>query len=334
MMRRFLLVLLFLVGMTASATAGGPMTLTSDGHLFKVWSSVDGLILSHLGPNDFAEESVIPQSVSVPLETVKVIVDELTMTVYVVWSDELHGVSKVRLAIHADETWFGPLTIGGLDGTGARNPEALIHRAHSVIDDGSPEPEVIETTFLHLVWWRHDITDGLGHAIYLALPLEEDGLPDFNGVQPIDLKDLLPFGIGCNEAPDVNGLAYPQFFIGADGLPLLFTTDFGNCVFHILGIDYEVEEFEIPGTGIKRRRQIAVFRAGGEVMAIPPGLILTDAKMLLGQDFTVLIYWDVEGGVEWVLSKTESWSDVKRLPIGSGVSHEQAVELIRELVNN
>ena len=333
-MRRFIFILLFLVGTTTSAGAGSPMTLTSDGHLYKVWSAVEGLILTHLGPNDFVEESIIPQSVSVPLETVTIVVDERTMTAYVVWSDELNGASKVRLAIFSDATWFGPLTIGGLDAIAARNPMAMLNRARSVIEgDGESDPEILETTFLHLVWWRHDVTDGLGHAIYMALPLDDHGLPVFDDVQPVDLKDLLPFGIGCNEAPDVQGLAHPQFFTGTDGLPLLFTTDFGNCVFHILGIDYEVEEVEISGTSVKRRRQIAVFRSGGEVMAIPPGIALTDTKMLLSQDFTVLIYWDVAGGIEWILSKTEGWSDVKSLPIGNDVSHEQAVELIRELVN-
>ena len=332
-MRRHIFVLLFLVGTAASVMASGPMTLTTGGHLFKVWSSEEGLVLTHLGPNDFVEESVIPQTVSVPLGNVKIVVDELTMTAYVTWSDELHGASKVRLAILSSGTWFGPLTIGGLDGTSARNPEALLHRARTVVATDNGDPEVLETTFLHLVWWRHDVTDGMGHAIYLALPLDGSGLPIFDDVALFDLKDLLPFGIGCNEAPDVNGLAHPQFFIGANGLPLLFTTDFGNCVFHILGIDYEVEEVEIPGTSIKRRRQIAVFRSGGEVMAIPPGIALTDTKMLLSQDFTVLIYWDVAGGIEWILSKTEGWSDVKSLPIGNDVSHEQAVELIRELIN-
>jgi len=339
-MRRFILPLIVLISLAwAGSLVAGPMVLTSDGQLYKVWSSPEqGLVLSHVAAGTENEEFVIPQSINVNLETVSVLVYEKTATVFVIWEDLADSISRIRLAVLKDQSWTGPMTLGGESGFATSSPQAMLDTARSVVATGvSDNPdenstEILETTFLHCVWWQHDESSGFGHAVYLAIPLNEDGLPLINEAWPIDLQDLLPFGFGCSETPDVAGLAHPQFLKSPEGGPLLFTTDFSNCVFHMLQIEYEVVDGNNPENLDKRRRQIAVFRTGDMTMVIPPDVVLTDAKMLLSRDFSILIYWDEDDGVHWIRSDSQGWSAVKVLPIGTELNHEQAVNLLRKLV--
>lgn len=329
--------LIFALALVALVIGAGfaqaePMVLTSQGHLYKVWVADEGLVLSHSGPDTDLEEAVVPQTAGLGLDGVVLVVDGATATPFIIWTDSLDGLSSVRLAALVDGAWFGPAVLGGEDGTTITHPDALIHTVRTVIegDEGS-EPEILETTFLHTVWWRHDDVTALGHAVYLPIPLDSDAIPLLNEAEAHHLENLLPFGFGCDDNPDVAGLTSARFFIGAGGLPQLFTPDFADCVFHLLGIDYEVEEIDLPETNTKRRRQIAVFNAGDVVMAIPPDINLEAAKMFLGHDYSVLIYWDADDAVEWILSGTEGWTDVKNLPLDIGIDHERAVELLREL---
>ena len=332
-MRRliFALALVVLVGSAGFAQAD-PMVLTSEGHLYKVWVADEGLVLSHSGPDIDTEEALVPQTAGLVLDGVVLAVDEATATPFVIWTDSSGGLSSVRLAALVDGAWFGPAVLGGEDGTTISNPNALIHTVTTFIEgDEQTEPETLTTTFLHTVWWRHDDVTALGHAIYFPIPLDSDGIPLLDDAQAYDLENLLPYGFGGDDNPDVAGLTSARFFIGEGGLPQLFTPDFADCVFHLLGIDYEIEEIDPPGIDGKRRRQIAVFNTGEVMMAIPPDLDLLASKMFLGHDNSVLIYWDTEDAVEWVLSDTEGWTDIKSLPLGDDIDHEQAVELLRQL---
>jgi hypothetical protein len=339
-MRRliFALTLVVLVGIAGFAQAG-PMVLTTQGHLYKVWVAEEGLVLGHSGPGIETEEAVIPQTAGLSLDGVVLTVDEATATPFILWTDSSDELSSVRLAALVDGAWFGPAVLGGEDGTTLTNPDALIHTFSTVIEgDDETEPEVFETTFLHTVWWRHDDVTAMGHAVYLPIPLDSDGMPLLDETQAYDLENLLPFGFGCDDSPDVTGLTSARFFIGEGGLPQLFTPDFADCVFQLLGIDYEVEEIDIPETHGKRRRSIAVFHTGDVVMVIPPDLDLQASKMFLGHDNnSVLIYWDAvtgeetDGSIEWILSDTEGWTDIQSLPLGDDINHERAVDLLRTL---
>lgn len=333
-MRRliFALSLVVLVGSAGFAQAS-PMVLTSDGHLYKVWVADEGLVLSHSGPGVDTEEALVPQTAGLGLDGVVLVIDEATTTPFILWTDARDGLSSVRLAALVDEAWFGPVVLGGEDGTTITNPDALLHTVRTVIEsDDDIEPEILETTFLHTVWWRHDDVTALGHAVYFPIPLDTDGFPLLNEAEAFDLENLLPFGFGCDDNPDVEGLTSARFFIGDGGFPQLFTPDFADCLFQLLGIDYEIEEIEIPGTDEKRRRQIAVFNTGEVMMAIPPDINLQASKMFLGHDnHSVLIYWDTENGIEWILSTTNGWSNINTLPLGDDINHEQAVELLRKL---
>ncbi len=339
-MRRFILPLIILISLAwAASLAAGPMVLTSDGQLYKVWASPEeGLVLSHVAAGAENQEFIIPQSLNVSLESVSVLVYEKTTTVFVLWEDLSNEISRIRLAVLKDQSWAGPMTLGGEAGFATSSPQMLLDTATSTItttDPNDPEDtstEVLETTFLHCVWWQHDESSGFGHAMYLAIPLDDNGFPQINESSPIDLQDLLPFGIGCTETPDIEGLAHPQFLRSSEGDPLLFTTDFSNCVFHILQIQYEVLDENDPANLEKRRRQIAVFRTGDMSMLIPPDVVLTDAKMLLGSDYSVLIYWDEEDGVHWIRASSEGWSMTKVLRVDEELNHEQAVNLLRGML--
>lgn len=328
----FALALVALVGIAGFAQAE-PMVLTSQGHLYKVWVADEGLVLSHSGPGMDTEEAVIPQTLGLGLDDLVLVVNEATETPFILWTDSLSGLSSVRLAALVDGAWFGPTVLGGDDGTTLTNPDALIHTVRTVIedDDTEMEPEVLETTFLHTVWWRHDNVTALGHAIYFPIPLDTIGMPLLNEAEAHHLENLLPYGFGCDDNPDITGLTSARFFIGDGGVPQLFTPDFADCVFHLLGIDYEIEETIIPDTNIKRRRQIAVFRSGEVVMAIPPDINLEKSEMFLGHDYSVLIYWDAEEAIEWTLSNTDGWTGIKSLPLSEDINHERAVELLRKL---
>ncbi|MEN8163305.1 MAG: hypothetical protein ABFS37_04185 [Acidobacteriota bacterium] len=332
-MRRliFALALVVLVGSAGFAQAN-PMVLTSEGHLYKVWVADEGLVLSHSGPDIDTEDAFVPQTAGLVLDGVVLAVDEATATPFILWTDSLDGLSSVHLAALVDGAWFGPVVLGGEDGTTLSNTHALIHTISTVIegDDGS-EPELLETTFLHTVWWRHDNVTALGHAVYFPIPLDSSGLPLLDQAEAHHLENLLPYGFGCDDNPDVAGLTSARFFIGAGGLPQLFTPDFADCVFHLLGIDYEVEEIDPPGPDGKRRRSIAVFNTGEVMMAIPPDINLETSEMFLGRDNSVLIYWDTDDTVEWILSGTLGWTDTKSLPLGDDIDHEKAVDLLRQL---
>jgi hypothetical protein len=318
----------------AGPVLAGPMTLTTDGHLYKVWEGEDSLVLSHSAPGMDLEESLIPQSSTADFETVNIVVDENSDTPFIIWTDTAEDISTIQLAALVDGTWFGPVTLAGDDGVAAGSPAIAIDTVTDLVQDEDEEPWELSTTFLHTVWWSYDAAFDLGYGVYAAIQLDHYGFPLVDNVTTTPLHDLLPFGIGCDGSAYSNGLAHPQFFTGGDGLPLLFSTDFGNCVFHILGIQYQVFEETDPYTGLKRRRHISVFRVNSENMnmAIPPGVALTDSNMAVGHDYTVLIYWDVEGGIDWLLSGTEGWTEINHLPVGVDLNHEQAVELLKNLV--
>jgi len=46
---------------------------------------------------------------------------------------------------------------------------------------------------------------------------------------------------------------------------------------------------------------------------------------------SLVMYWDGEGSVEYMQLDQNGSSDVRALPIGEDLSHEQAVDLIRGL---
>ncbi len=329
-MQRFIIVFGF-VGLICGAglSQAGPMVLTSQGDIYKVWVGGEGLVLSHSSLGNDTEDTLIPETAGLDLDGVELVVEERTSTPFILWTRISNGLSSVLLSALVEGTWFGPSVIGGGDGVIVSNPRALLHTYQTVLEEeGNLVPESLETTFLHTVWWHNDTESPAGFAVYFPIPLAPDGMPLIDQATAYDLNNLLPFGVACNYQSDIVSMASPRFFIGPDGLPQLFTPDFDDCLFALLDIDYETEELDVPDAYGKRRRSIAVFRTTNVTMAVPPDIDLESSKMLLRKDNSVLIFWDGNNGIKWIISGAEGWTDIHTLAIDNEMSHEQAVDLL------
>ena len=246
--------------------------------------------------------------------------------------------AKLRVARYIDGTWIGPTTIAGNDGTAAYNPQLLIHRAVSVItEDGDEgeEPVVTElaTTFLHLAWWSQASEDDVGIARYAAVAIDDQGKPQFGSMAPVDLVDLLPYGIACFDIEAGDNLRHPKLFIEPKtGNPHVFATDLANCIFQILELDTEVVDDD-SGTA-KRRRQIIILRHGATI-ALRSDLPLATGRLAVGGGLKLIMHWDGDEGdaLHYLELDEEGISEAKSLPLDQTLSHEQAVDLIRGLTN-
>jgi hypothetical protein len=163
------------------------------------------------------------------------------------------------------------------------------------------------------------------------VPLSETGQPEIDSFLPVALRDLLPFGIGCEGISDARGLAHPKLFIDPQtGAPHVFATDFSNCVFQILRIYYELIEEQVGDT--KRRRHI-VLLGRESMMAANPDIILSNAKVEVGHNLDLVMYWDSNGAIDYVQLGMSSLPPVQSLPYGDALSRDQAIEMVRSLVH-
>jgi hypothetical protein len=313
--------------MTAAA---GDMVLTRAGDLYRVVPTVDGLLLSLRLADGTVAESVIPQTAGAAITSVQVGVDELTGAVYVVWQNGVDLDAHLEIAWLASETWAGPFTIAGADGTAAENPAIMIDHFETIVE-GDDGPIEFAATFLHLVWWSYVEDRDDGSAYLASVTIDEAGNPDVGAFEPFALRDLLPYGIGCEGIEDATGLTYPKIFLDPQsGSPHLFASDFSNCAFQILRIDYDTIEEEIGE--IKRRRAITVWHT--EIMiAINPDMVLNTAKVEVGHELDVVMYWDVEDAVAYVQLDENGMPPVQTLAYDEQLTREQAIEMVRALVH-
>jgi hypothetical protein len=328
---RATLIAILLVGTAITATAGD-MTLTRTGDFYRLSPSDDGLVVSHRSAEGAVANFLIPQTSGIAATSMQVGVDELTGAVIAAWQRGEFPESSIEIAWLVDELWIGPYTIAGADGTAAENPQMILDRVVDVVEEDDGETTEIATTFLHLVWWSFAEDPNDGSAYLASVPLDETGNPQIDGFQPFALSDLLPYGIGCEGIEDTAGLTHPKVFVDPQsGSPHIFATDFSNCVFQILKLNYEVVE-EWVGE-IKRRRHIVL--VGRESMiAASPDIILSTAKVEVGHGLDVVMYWDAESAVEYVQLDENGIPPVKSLPFGEdGLTREEALEMVRSLVH-
>ena len=327
---RATLIAILLVGMAVSATAGD-MTLTRDGDFYRVAQSSDGLVVHHRSADGTVGEYLIPQTAGISATFMQVGVDELTGTVFVAWQRGTELEATIEIAWLGDEWWMGPYTMAGGDGSIVENPQIMLDRVVSVVEEEG-EPIEVATTFLHLVWWSYAEVRNDGSAFLASVALDENGNPQIDTFQPIALSDLLPYGIGCEGIDDAAGLAHPKVFVDPQsGSPHIFATDFSNCVFQILKLDYEVVE-EWLGE-IKRRRHI-VLVGRASMIAANPDIILSTAKVEVGHGLDVVMYWNTENAIEYVQLDENGVPPVKSLPFSEdGLTREQAVDVVRSLVH-
>ena len=326
---RATLIAILLVGMAMTATAGD-MVLTRNGEFYRVAPSADGLVVNHRFADGTVAEYLIPQTAGIAATSMQVGVDEQTGALFVVWQRGDEFDATIEIAWLADEWWMGPYALAGGDGTAVENPEMMLDRVVDVVEE---DGEVIEvaTTFLHLVWWNYLETRDDGSAYLASVPIDENGNPQIDTFQPIALSDLLPYGIGCEGIDDAAGLAHPKVFVDPQsGSPHIFATDFSNCLFQILKIDYDLIEELVGET--KRRRHI-VLLGHSSMMAANPEIILSSAKVEVGHGLDVVMYWDIEDAVAYVQLDENGVPPVQSLAYGEGLTHEEAIEMVRSLVH-
>jgi hypothetical protein len=327
---RATLIAILLVGLAAVAAAGD-MVLTRNGDFYRVIPSNDGLVVNLRLADGTVTEYLIPQTAGIAVTSMQVGVDEFTGAVIVAWQRGEVPESSIEIAWLADEWWVGPYTIAGGDGTAVENLQMMLDRVVDVVEDDG-EPIEVATTFLHLVWWSFTDDRADGSAFLASVELDEGGNPQIDAFEPIALSDLLPYGIGCEGINEAAGLAHPMIFDDPQsGSPHIFATDFSNCVFQILKLDYEVVEEWIGE--IKRRRHIVLL--GNESMiATNPDIILSNAKVEVGHGLDLVMYWDTETSVEYVQLDENGVPPVKSLPFGDdGLTREEAIEMVRSLVH-
>jgi hypothetical protein len=312
------------------AAAAADIALTRNGDLYRVFSSDDGLVMSHRFADGTVTDYLIPQTAGINASSVQVGVDELTGAVFVVWQVGEELEAEVQIAWLNDGTWAGPFTVAGADGTAAENPQLMIDRFETTVEENG-EPLEFGATFLHLLWWSYTENRDDGAAYLASVTLDENGTPDVAAFQVFPLRDLLPYGIGCEGIQNAAGLAYPKIFVDPQsGSPHVFASDFPNCAFQILRVDYEVIEEWIGE--IKRRRAITVWHIEA-MIAINPDMVLSTAKVEVGHGLEVVMYWDIEGGVAYVQLDENGMPPVQSLPTDEGLTREQVVDMIRSLVH-
>ena len=335
---RYILIAAVVLGIAGIAGAVGPMTLTGAGDLYRVATHDNQVVVTARYADRSVSELVVPQSANAVADSLQVGVDEATGALYVLWQKKSGMEARLRVAGYLDGTWIGPTTFAGNDGTAAYNPQLLVHRAVSVIteDGGDGEAPVVTelaTTFLHLAWWSRTSEDDIGVARYAAVAIDEEGVPQFRGMAPVDLIDFLPYGIACFNIEAGDNLKHPRLFIEPKtGNPHVFATDLANCIFQILELRPEVVD-DYSGAE-KRRRQIIILRKG-TMIALRSDLPFATGRLEVGGGFKLIMHWDDEEGdlLHYIELDEEGISETKSLPLGKVLSHEQAVDLIRGLTN-
>ena len=211
---RFIL-LAVILGFAGIAGAVGPMTLARTGDLYSVATVDNQVVVTARYADGTVDQLYVPQSAAAVEDSLQVGVDHATGALYVLWQKKTEMEARLRLAGYLDGTWIGPVTFAGNDGTAASNPQMIIHRVVSTYDEATEEGEEpvevkIATTFIHLAWWSRASEDEVGAAQYMAVPIDDDGVPLFRDVEPISLIDFLPYGIACFDIGPAENLKHPK----------------------------------------------------------------------------------------------------------------------------
>jgi hypothetical protein len=329
---RSCLIAVIVLGVAGSAGAAGPMALTKAGDLYLAGNHGNEVVVTTRFADGTVSELVVPQSALAVPESLQVGVDETTGAIHVLWQRQTGMNARLRLASYIDGTWIGPTTFAGYDGTAAFNPQMLIDRVVTTVKDEGDEGEDptfedVAATFLHLAWWSQASDDDLGVAEFASVRIDDQtGAPQFWDMAPIELVDLLPFGIVCFDLNAGDNLKHPKLFIDPQtNNPHVFATDIANCHFQILEVASEVEVVD------KRRRQIIILRKA-TMIALRPTLPLASGRLEVGSGLKLLMHWDGEDDtLDYLELDPEGVSETKTLHLTSDLNHEQAVGLVREL---
>jgi hypothetical protein len=314
----------------AAVTGAGDMTLTRAGDLYGVGQTETGLVVTVTMSDGSSLELEVPQTTGIDATSVDVAVDELTGSIFVLWQEGAGADSTVVFANYTEDTWFGPMILAGGDGTAAMNPEMLVFRHSAEVEvEGEELPRLYEDTFVHIAWWGFVGAPNDGSAYYSGVPLDEQGMPDFIDFEPRAVSELLPFGINCSVGSEAPALLHPRLFVDPEsGNPHIFAADLGQCLFQIIELSYQPE---VESMAKRRRRVVVLGRA--RMLTIRGDVNLATAKVGIGHNLSVVMYWDESEDVEYIRADDEGWSDMRSLSTGEDLSRDRAIELIRDLAH-
>lgn len=312
----------FFAAQLAASTSDKALRL--DGTLISLSSSIGGLVVTIEEPGSEPTASVVPGTDGDIILNPTVGVDEPSGTVVVVWQENVDNVFfRIQLATFCENVWSGPETLAGHASSWAINPAILLHR--SILE--SEEGLSIETAFIHVAWWEGSNLDDGGSAKGTSIPLV-DGVAILDDHDPIELHDLIPYGIACDMTGKEVSLKHPMLFIDPQtGSPHLIFVDLRDCLFGIMELAPERPPVTVTD---QRRRNIAVWRSR-MIIPVHPELVLAGAKFDVGHDLAVVMYWDQEDSIEYAVLNESSWSEIRRLSLNEQLSREQGVALIRGL---
>jgi hypothetical protein len=314
------------------------MTLTRAGNLYRIAPTDDGLVITGTLADGTAVVLTVPQTGGTATSARNLAVDPVSGALFVVWQQGEGTSAEVLFASHVNQSWTGPLVLAGSADNAASDPQMMLFRAVDVVevegDDGEITLVEVATSFLHMAWWSFIGSVDDGAAIYLPAPIDaETGLADLEAFEPTVLSDRLPFGVpACGGIEGAPGLAAPKLFSDPQsGFPHLFASDFGECLFYVLQLDHDV----IVDPVTERRRHTIILRDGGTYL-VNEELPLASATVEVGHGLSLVLYWDTatDAGtsVDYLQFDPATIYDVKLLPLGDNLNHEQAVDLIRGLL--
>jgi hypothetical protein len=112
------------------------------------------------------------------------------------------------------------------------------------------------------------------------------------------------------------------------GNPHIFAADLGQCLFQILELIYEPE---VESMAKRRRRIVVLGRA--RMLTIRGDVNLATARVGIGHDLSVVMFWDESEAVDYIRADDEGWSEMRSLPLDDNLSRDRAIELIRDLAH-
>ncbi len=317
--------MILLIATAASAASVHDLTLGTDGKVYRLLPFQDELALSVTSSTHSFKIIPVPDTYGIAASKPQLAFDGAGNTLVLVWQEKSYW-SQIMLATYHDGRWFGPIAIAGTPGGPVSNPALLVEQVSSVAEDGT----TVSTTLVHVAWWVTSTDTTSSFAAYANVALDADGIPDLETLDTRPLTGDLGVGVVCGAAMQNGALAQPVLFpYGPDGTPHVMFFDPSSCSLHIVELDAVLADD--PDATSQRRRHVIVFGVRND-LGLPVELLPASTQYEVGVELSVIGYWDVDDGIEYLQLGENGWSEARVLPLGNGISHEQGVELLRKLV--
>jgi hypothetical protein len=337
-MRRFALSALAVL-LAAVASAGSPHALDRNGVLWGASSAPEGLVLTAQRDGQVLVQSTVPFAVATPGATdseIQVAADDLTGKVAVVWQRNWSGTSSdVMLAVWNSGAWERVATLSGDMSAQPRFPAVQLSRVRTTVPNplapgDATQATVVEDSFLNVVWWSGSGSSQHGTYGLLCLTAAAD---DATAILERNLDDLLWFSAGCYSPAPQSVLEHPLLASQPQSdTAYLFHGSQRACLFQLVEVSFTLPDTSSGITvSIQRRRHTPVFGVK-KLFAVPNSIDLQGARFLLGADLNPVAYRVTNGAVEYITSNGVKWSPKRSLPLDGGLSVDQAIPLVENLV--